>query len=224
MDIHELKTWPREERGTRQCRRLRERGLVPAILYGRGKPNLLLAVRDSDLEKTLQDRNFIVRLLWDSEDENVQISDVALDHLGDTILHVDFTRISLTEQVTVSVPLRVRGEPQMGEEGGVLDTLMHEIEVECLPTEIPDEITVDVSGLGLHDSLRVQDLDLPEGVTATADPEGTVVAFIPTETMEEEEEEPEEMVLEPELIGREEAEAGEKVEAEAPKEEAPPEK
>ena len=105
MDMFDLKAWSREERGTRSCHRLRKRGLVPAVLYGRKKANVLLAVRQMDLNRILHEHAFIVRLQWDGQTDNAQVNAIQMDHLGDKILHADFVRISLSETVTVAVPL-----------------------------------------------------------------------------------------------------------------------
>jgi len=207
MDMFELKAWSREERGSRACGRLRRRGLTPAVLYGRGEPNVLLSVRESDLDQILQEHAFICRLECDAQTDHVQVNAIQMDALGDDIVHADFMRISLTETVTMSVPVVLRGEAPAVGAGGVLDIVMHELEVECLPTAIPDRIEADVSGLHVGDSLRIGDLDLPEGVAPVAEEEEVVITVVAA-AEEEEEEELEEVVAEPEVIRREPGEEG----------------
>jgi large subunit ribosomal protein L25 len=129
-------------------------------------------------------------------------------------------RISLTEAVTVSVPVETHGDAAGVEEGGILDVIMHELEVECLPTAIPEKVRVEVADLGIGDSVRVADMVLPEGVVATAEPEAVVVVVAPP--AEEEEEEVAGLAeegLEPEVIGREEEEAEEEAAEEEEEEE-----
>lgn len=214
MDILEVEAKPREARGTGACNRLRKQDLVPAVLYGHGEPNVLLSMKRREVEDLVDDHNFIVCIAWDGQRDNAQMREIQYDALGDHIIHVDFMRISLTETVTVSVPVETHGEAAGVSEGGILDVIMHEMEVECLPMAIPERIRVEVEELEIGDSLRVQDVVLPEGVTAVADPEMVVVNVAPpTEEEEEEVAGLAEEALEPEVIGREEIEPEEEAEA-----------
>jgi len=111
MDIPSIQAWPREERGTRPCRRLRRRGLVPAVLYGRGEPNVMLSVREQAVERLIQEHHTILEVVWDEHTTAVQIKEVQYDYLGDGIIHADFNRISMTETVQVSVAIVTHGEP-----------------------------------------------------------------------------------------------------------------
>lgn len=219
MDILQVEARPREERGGRECRRLRKLGLVPAVLYGRKQPNVLLSVSRGAMEKLLAARAFIVQVNWDGQQETAQVKEVQLDALGDMIEHVDFMRISLTETIAVSVRVEAHGEPAGLAEGGVLTVREHELEVECLPTAIPEKIRIEVAQLGIGDDLRVGEIQFPEGVRPTADPDMVVAAVVmPTELPAEETEGlPEEGVAEPEVIGRP---AKEEAEGEAEEEEA----
>jgi large subunit ribosomal protein L25 len=219
MEIPEIDARPRDERGTRACRRLRSQNLVPAVIYGRGEPNVLLTFRRSDVEQLVKDNAILVHVTWDGQDENAQIKEIQYDALGDDIQHVDLARISLTETVTVAVPVETHGEAAGESEGGVLEVVTRAIEVECLPTAIPDQIDVEVEALEIGDNLTIGDLAFPEGVTPVTDLGTVVVTVVPPLELTEEEEEPEELILEPELIGRE----PEEEEIELPEEEAPPE-
>ena len=215
MDIAELEARPREGRGMRPCRRLRKQGLVPAVVYGRGEPNVLLSLRRDDVEKLLHDHSFIVQVRWDGRDESAQVKEIQYDALGDDIIHVDLQRISLTEVITVLVSIEPHGEAEGVKAGGVLAVQLHEVEVECLPTAVPEKLRVEVAALQIGDDLRVGDLVLPEGVRATEDPDTVVVIVAPPAEVEEEEPEglAEEAGAEPEVIGRaaeqEEGAAGE---------------
>ena len=216
MDIVEIEARPRESRGTRACRRLRKQGLVPAVLYGHGEANVLLSVKVADVEHLVAQRAFIVQVNWDGQQDSAQIKEVQYDALGDDVVHVDFQRISLTEMVTVSVRVELHGEPAGAAEGGVLSQQMHELEVQCLPTTIPQRLRVEVGHLGIGDDLRIKDMVFPEGVVPVEDPELVVVAVRPpTEVEEEAAAEAEAPVAEPEVIGREAAkEEGEEEEEE----------
>jgi large subunit ribosomal protein L25 len=130
------------------------------------------------------------------------------------LLHVDFQFISMDEKITVSVPLHLEGDALGVRDGGVLQQLIREIEIEALPTEIPEEITLDISELGMGESLAVADLDLPDIDLVTDSEEVIVTIVAPTEMVVEEEEEEDEDFLEPEVIGEEEEEADAEAEAE----------
>jgi len=209
MDVLNITAWPREERGSRDCRRIRRQGLVPGVLYGRKKPNVLLVVREHDLRRAMEEHTLVVELTWDGQREHAQIKEIQLDELGERLLHADFARISLVEKIQLAVPLEVRGEAG---EGGVVEVMLHELDVECLPQAVPEKITVDVSQLGIGDSLRIADLQFPADVAPVAEGDVVVVSVVPPTGEEEEEEAPEEMRLEPELIGREEEPEEEKPE------------
>jgi len=217
MDIPTIKAWAREDRGTRASRRLRQRGMVPAVLYGRGEPNVLLSVEEGAIAYLIAQHAMIFQVEWDGHQTPIQLKAAQLDSLGDRILHVDFHRISLTDTVRVAVPIEAHGEPAgVKEQGGVLEMVMHEIEVECLPTSIPERIRVEVSDIHVGEDIRVGNLRLPEGVTAVGDPDAVILLVtMPTEIVEKVEAAPAEAVAaEPEVIGKKE---------EAEEEEAPQE-
>jgi len=210
MDVLNIPAWPREERGSRDCRRVRRQGLVPGVLYGRKKPNVLLVVREHDLRRAMEEHALVVELTLDGQREHAQIKEIQLDELGERLLHADFARISLAEKIQVAVPVEVRGEAG---EGGVVELMLHELDVECLPQAVPEKITVDVSQLGIGDSLRIADLQFPADVAPVAEGDVVVVSVVPPTVEEEgEEEAPEEARLEPELIGKEEEPEEEKPE------------
>jgi len=204
MDIGEVAAQLRQERGTRACGRLRRQGFVPGVLYGGGGPPVNLSLDLEQIEGLIQAHTFIIRVTWDGQSENVQIKAAQFDALGDHIIHVDLTRISLTEMITVSVPVLMHGEPAAVADGGVLEQLLHEIQVDCLPTAVPEQIRVEVGELALHERLTLGDIVFPDGVRPTADPE-TPVVVVASATEEVEEEEALEALeaAAPEVIGRE---------------------
>ncbi|MFW5686881.1 MAG: 50S ribosomal protein L25, partial [Halanaerobium sp.] len=143
------------------------------------------------------------------------IKDYQKDVIKQNLLHVDFQFISMDEKITVSVPMHLEGEAAGVRDGGVLQQLLREIEIDALPAEIPEEITIDISELEVGESLSVADLELPEGIDLVTDSDEVIVTVVtPTELIEEEVEEEEEEFLEPEVIGEEEEEEAEGEEAE----------
>ncbi len=205
MDIAEVQASPREAGSSSVARRLRKQALVPAVLYGRKQGNVLLSLHRDEIEKLIHAHTAIVQVIWDGQSDSTQIRDVQYDALGDHVLHVDFLRISLTELVTVSVPVETHGDAPGVAAGGLLELRLHELEVTCLPTAIPERLRVEVGMLEIADDLRVGQVEFPEGVTPTADADAVVVVVSPPVGEEEEEEEEGllgEAAAEPEVIGR----------------------
>jgi large subunit ribosomal protein L25 len=169
---------PRKVQGKWAVRRLRRQGWIPAILYGAGAPAELIQIHERELEKVVRHQARLVRVegLGDSPIQAL-VRDVQWDIIGKRVVHVDFHRVAVGQRVHVKVPVILRGTPAGLEDGGRLDHVLHELEVECLATEIPDEIRVDVSGLKVGDVLHVADLMLPAGVVPLVD-RSTVVAVV----------------------------------------------
>ena len=179
----------RERTGSAEAGRMRRRGLVPAIVFGRGREAVSIAVSARelrDLLRTASGVNALVDLRIPEVTRDAKLAaivrEVQHDPLMGQPIHVDFQWISLTENVTVRVPVRMVGEAPGVVLGGVLDQVLHEVEVECVPTIIPDFLIVDVSGMEMHDARHIADLVTPEGVRLLADPEDTVLTLIPPTT------------------------------------------
>jgi large subunit ribosomal protein L25 len=134
---------------------------------------------------------------------------VQWDHLGKEVLHIDFERVSADERIHVSVPIELRGVAPGVTGGGVLDQPMHELAIECPAIAVPESIRVNVGELQLGAAIHVRDLHLPEGVTATGDPDAVVVHVTLKQTEPEPTAAPAAGAAEPEIIGRKVAEEGE---------------
>ena len=227
-DNVDLQARPREERGKNAARRLRASGMLPAVLYGDGDgASTALAVPDRVVDYTLQHigDNALYDIDLGAGGSTARIVDVQRDPVSGRLLHVDFAPVDMQQRIEVTVPLHVVGEAPGTEEGGVLQQVAYEVQIETLPGDIPQELILDVSSLGMNENLTLADLSLPEGITLVSNPE-EVAAIItaPTEITEEEleaagvvEEEPEEVVEEgeeaPEAAeGEEEPEEGEEPE------------
>ncbi len=221
MERYQLKAEVREETGKGPARRIRKVGLVPGVVYGKNRSPQPLTVDPLDLQSKMSGNAiFDLVMVDDGEEadgaETVMIKEVQKDPIKGDIIHIDFHQISMDEKITVSVSLKLVGDAAGVIEGGVLQQLLREIDVECLPTDIPDEIELDISELDMGDSMLVSNIDFPEEldiVTPLDEVIATIVA--PTELIEEEEEEEEEEFMEPEVIGEEgEVEEGEEEEVE----------
>lgn len=194
-----LKISNRDKLGTRHSRWLRHEGFVPGIIYGHGEANTPISMRGHDIEVAVKRGERLLRAELGGQEGNFLIKEVQYDYLGQRILHVDLTRVSLDERVEVTVPIVLRGTAVgVTSEEGVLTQHLNELTVECLVTVIPDELRLPVADLHVNESLRVADLDLPEGVKAMEEPE-TLIASV-TVVAEEVVAAAEEAPAEPELI------------------------
>src|SRR5256885_3897934 len=205
----------RSEVGSRANKRLRNAGLLPGVIYGHKEAVVPVTLPRKEIENHLNHGAHVFDVSLDGKSEKVLVKEVQYDHLGIAVIHVDFARVSLDEKVEVTIPIELKGEPKEAE-GGVLQQVINEIEVECLVTEIPDAIRVNVADMKLKDVLAIKDLPLPKGVTTKLDPELIVVTL---KEVKEEEIAPaavEGEAGEPEVIGKK------KEEGEAPAEGAAP--
>src|SRR3954466_5185425 len=162
---------PRPELGSRANKRLRDAGFVPGVIYGHKEDVVPVTLPKIELVKHLNHGAHLFALALDGKNENVLVKDVQYDHLGIEVLHVDFARVDLNERVEVTVPLLLKGDPKGEAEGGVLQQVVADLEIECLVRQIPAQIRHNVSAMGLNDVLHVKDLQLPSGVRATQDPD-----------------------------------------------------
>jgi large subunit ribosomal protein L25 len=197
----------RDGRGSRAARRMRAKGLVPAVVYGHKEATLAIALPLDDVAKAIRHGVRVVDLQADGKVEKALIRDVQWDHLGKDLIHVDFARVAADERVVVTVPIEIRGTAPGVSQGGVVDQPMHTLAVECLAISVPDSIRVQVNELQLGGTIHVKDLALPPGVKAMADPDALVVHV----TLKQVEEEaapvaPAPDQAEPEVIGRPKAE------------------
>lgn len=131
-----------------------------------------------EILKSQTGENTIFRVTMDSQEKDVMLKDIQINPVTDELTHVDLIEISMDKPVRVAVPVELVGEPVgVKVEGGVADFLLRELEVECLPREIPESIKIDISNLHIHQSIKVQNLDLPAGVKVYADPNAAIVVI-----------------------------------------------
>ena len=200
-----LETSLRESIGKGPAGLLRRSGLVPAVVYGEGEKTLSVQVPAKALGRILHTKggmNALITLLIEASakgaalpagqagkklpDRVVLIKEIQHHPVTHEVLHVDFHHVSLSKEIEVTVPLVFKGEaPGVKNEGGVLEHIRWDLEIECLPTEIPSEIPVDIAQLNIGKTLHVRDVPLPAGVRLMTDPEQPVVACV-TPKIEEE--------------------------------------
>jgi large subunit ribosomal protein L25 len=170
---------PRSLRGKNEARRLRAAGSAPAVVYGTGKETLTVAVNPKEMVRILRSKsghNTIFHLaVKDGENTPVMIVDWQRDPVKDTLLHIDMKRIDLTQRLVVKVPVHTVGEPEgVKLQGGLHEVITREIEVECLPNEIPEHLTVEVGHLTMGQAVRASDVKLPGSVRLVSQPEAVI--------------------------------------------------
>jgi len=182
----ELAVQPRDIHGKHHNRRMRQSGQIPAILYGHGLENVPLAVESEALTAAIRHGSRLVSLTG-AVSESAFIRELQWDTWGTHIVHVDFTRISEHEIVEVRVPVELRGEAPGVREGGVVVQHVHEVEIACPASVIPERLAVNINHLALNGSILLNSLELPEGATIlAADMEAVVVeCIVPVEMPEE---------------------------------------
>ena len=221
----------REEAEVGKSNKVRQSGFVPAVVYGDKKKSLSLKIERSRLIKFMHahhgGENVVITLRVvagkSPQEKLVLISEIQKHPVNGHILHVDFHEISLTERIEVNVPIETKGESiGVKQDGGILEQVLWEVEVECLPTQIPEKFEVDISAMNIGDNAHIRDLRVPEGVEVKQDAEILVLSVVPPrkeEAVPEEAVEGEAEPTEPELIKKEK-----KAEEEAPEAEGAAEK
>jgi len=224
-----VKTEKRQGLGTNAARRLRAQGFVPAVLYGESMETMPLVLSKKDIVQILRlesGENTIFKVAVDDSTYDAMIKDLQVDPATDELQHVDLIRIAMDKPIRVTVPVVHHGEPfGVKTEGGFVDFVTREVEVECLPRDIPESLSIDISDLHIHQSFKVESMVVPAGVKVLTDP-GTALVLISLPHKEEEVfpgEKPEGEVAaeepkEPEVIKKERAEKGEEEGGEKKKE------
>jgi large subunit ribosomal protein L25 len=183
----------RTQVGRNAIKRVRKEGLIPGVIYGVGQEPINLEVNRRQLSTVLahsSSENILLELeIVDGDNKRnslAMIQEVQHHPIQRQILHVDFHAVSATEKITAEVPIETVGEPiGVKTNGGLLEHNLRDLEVECLPGDLPDRIEVDVTGLDINQSIHVKDLKLPPGVEAVTDGELTVVAVSAARVEEE---------------------------------------
>ncbi|PIS05580.1 MAG: 50S ribosomal protein L25 [Candidatus Buchananbacteria bacterium CG10_big_fil_rev_8_21_14_0_10_42_9] len=178
MEKLSIKAEPREVTG-KQNKNIRNQGKIPVVLYGHKVDNQNLIVDRSAFHKVYADAgaSTLIDLIVDAEEPlNVLIHDVQFDPVTEEVVHADLYKVNMNEEVVAEVPIVLTGEaPAVKALGGILETILTEVSIKCLPGDLIHEIKVDVSGLKeLNDSIRVKDLPVPGTVKIQADPEDSV--------------------------------------------------
>ena len=219
MDQPVLIAQTREQTGKGAARRLRRNDQLPAVFYGPGSESTMLAVSYSEFEKIIQSgsgENTLINLEIQAEEgtrkKTAMLKELQSDPVENFYLHADFYEVSMDKEVTVDVAIELTGTSIGVSNGGILENIRREISVSCLPGKLTNTIEVDISNLDIGDALHLEDIQLPEGMTAMEEGHLTVAIVSPPiveeveEVEEEEAGEEEEMAAESEEAGAEESE------------------
>jgi len=181
----------RKERKKGYSRRLRKKGLIPAVVYGPYMHPVPIQLNPVHLMKAINTEagmNTLLNLKVEGNgglnDKVVMLKEYQTDPITDKMIHADFVEVRLDKEISVKVPITLVGEPKGAALGGVLEQILREIEIECLPSRIPKEIKVDVSSMEIGDSIHVKDIKL-EGIRILVDPDLAVATIIAPTSMEE---------------------------------------
>ena len=198
-----LKAQARENTGSKAAAKVRNEGWIPAIVYGHQQEAKAISLDAHDFVEGLHHGHRVIDVQIGRKKEKVMVKDLQYDHLGKQVVHADLMRVDVSERVRVTVPLELKGVAKGTHEGGIINEQTDHIEVECVVTEIPETIAVNVKEVEVGDAVHAGDIAIPEGVKLITEPEtviltcGLVAAAKTTEEMEEE------APTAPEVIGEE---------------------
>ena len=174
----------REKLGGGNNRRLRKTGLVPAVLYGHGEASVALAIDSSAIMNVIRHGHKLVRLQGDVA-EGAFIKAVQWDVYGKDLIHIDLLRVSDTEKVRTTVTVELKGAAVGLSEGGIIEFVLHELEIECPAASVPEKLIVNVNDLHLDQAIHAKQVSLPEGARVLDDPDLVVVHCIAPHVVEE---------------------------------------
>ncbi len=208
MERSQLTATIRQQRGSNECGRLRRTGQVPAVAYGRGMAPQSLAVNTKALREILAHHHgshaildLVIQDNGGTRTETVLVQEIQRDPVTHQVLTVDFMKVSLQEKITTTLTIALVGQAKGIKEGGIIEHQIHEVEVECLPTDLPEELTVDMTPFGLGASIHVSDIVCPAGVTILTGAEEVIAHInVPKLQAEVAEEPVEPSSAEPELV------------------------
>lgn len=187
---YQLSVERRESRPRSTLSELRRQGRVPGVVYGKDVDNELVHLNGPEFLRFLQQEgtSSVIQLSFpDGKSRQVMIREIQQDRIKDRIVHVDFKEVKMNEPVDTAVPVELKGEAPGVKEGGILQQQLRTIDIRCLPDRIPDQLEVDISELGIGESIQTNQLNLPSGVELLAEME--VIASVLPPQMEQEEQE-----------------------------------
>lgn len=219
MDNVSIVVHKRDVTGTRAAKRLRKSGLIPGVLYGHGKDAVLIAVEPHALRDALGTSaglHAVLDVTFEGQKRGHKaiVKELELDRVKSNVIHVDLQEIRLDETIETQVAIHFEGESKGVKSGGLLEEAVREVTVKGVVTQIPEHLVMDISDLDVNETLKVSDLQVPEGIEVLADAEDVLCSVLPPRKVEavegiegEEAVEGEAAAAEPELVGKKEEEA-----------------
>lgn len=204
-----LKAEIREQTGSGHATKVRKGGRIPAIVYGHKEKPVAISLDAHTLVEELHHGHRVLDVQIGKNQEKMIVKELQYDYLGRNIIHVDLMRVDVSEKIKVSVPIELKGVAKGTHEGGVVQVHTNSIEVECLVTEIPKSIVVNVKEVGVGDNLHASDIELPTGVKLASAPTTLIVTCSVIAEVKTTEELEAEMPAAPEVIGEVKEEEGE---------------
>ncbi len=180
-----LNVLKRKRMGKSGAREIRKEGNIPAVLYGKGTDTLSLVINPSELKEALSTaagENTLLEIRVKDGEEDIKklslLREIQYDFLTSKPIHLDFQALDMNQKITVSVPVQIEGKSIGVKEGGILEEILREISVECLPTDIPNSFIVDVSELEVGHSIHVNVLEIKEGISILHEQEDTILTVL----------------------------------------------
>jgi large subunit ribosomal protein L25 len=197
----QLKAEIRKQAGSKASAKVRKQGRIPAIVYGHKEEPVAISLDAHDFVEQLHHGHRLMDVQLDEKLQKVIVKDVQYDHLGKDVIHADLMRVDVTETVTVTVPIELKGTAKGAEHEGVIEQHSNRLLVQCKATDIPEGIVISVKDLDVGDSLHARDITLPPEVKLVSDPEMLIVACSLVAAAKTTEEVEAEAPVAPEVIG-----------------------
>ena len=186
QEYEKLDLKERTVKGKSKARSLRRDGMVPGVYYFRGEENVDLQIDKKKLYHAMSSGQHVFEVEMNGAKQYVTIKGIQYHPVTDEVLHIDLMQVNMTEKMKFTIPISLEGEAEGVKEGGVLSQILTTIDVNCLPTSVPDNILVDISNMELNSNMTVTDIvNIPEGVEILSDPESTIATLAPPKEEEE---------------------------------------
>ncbi len=186
QEYEKLDLKERTVKGKSKARSLRRDGMVPGVYYFRGEENVDLQIDKRKLYHAMNSGQHVFEVEMSGAKQYVTIKGIQYHPVTDEVLHIDLMQVNMTEKMKFTIPISLEGEAEGVKEGGVLSQILTTIDVSCLPTNVPDNILVDISNMELNSNMTVADIvNIPEGVEILSDPESTIATLAPPKEEEE---------------------------------------
>lgn len=186
QEYEKLDLKERTVKGKSKARSLRRDGMVPGVYYFRGEENVDLQIDKKKLYHAMSSGQHVFEVEMSGAKQYVTIKGIQYHPVTDEVLHIDLMQVNMTEKMKFTIPISLEGEAEGVKEGGVLSQILTTIDVNCLPTSVPDNILVDISNMELNSNMTVADIvNIPEGVEILSDPESTIATLAPPKEEEE---------------------------------------